>query len=69
MAILSYWQDTIKKFKYVALVGGGISLWMINGQGVSNWVNSVTALNPVSVVQGALVVAGGTAALDMISAN
>jgi hypothetical protein len=69
MAILSYWQDTIKKFKYVALVGGGISLWMINGQGVGNWVNSVTALNPVSVVQGALVVAGGTAALDMISAN
>ena len=67
MAILSSFQETVKKFKYAALVGGGISLWMINGQGFSNWVGSVTSLQPVSIVQGVLLVAGGTAALDMVS--
>lgn len=67
MAILSYWQDTIQRFRYVALIGGGISLWMISSEGFSTWTAGVTALQPMSIVQGLFLIAGGTAALDMVS--
>lgn len=69
MAILTSWQETIKRFRMAALVAGGISVWMINGQGVNNWIAGVTSLQPVNLAQGVGLLAGGTAALDMLSST